>query len=87
MDRARSDMGNGSPGGAGLAFERGAWLLTDPCVEKETGNWTPVGPTVADFVDAVAKHPILDTTNARRRQARRVLREVLRSSGPGGHLH
>jgi hypothetical protein len=57
-----SDMGNGSPGGAGVAFERGAWLLTDPCVEKETGNWTPVGPTVADFVDAVAKHPILDTT-------------------------
>ena len=48
------------PSGAGMAFIRGAWLLTDPC--KFPVPWIPVGPTVADFVDAVADHPILDTT-------------------------
>jgi hypothetical protein len=48
------------PGGGGMAFIRGAWLLTDPC--KFGTPWIPVGPTVADFVDAVAEHPILDTT-------------------------
>jgi hypothetical protein len=51
---------NQPPSGAGIAFIRGAWLLTDPC--KFGSPWIPVGPTVADFVDAVAKHPILDTT-------------------------
>ncbi len=57
------ETGSDAPGGAGLSIERGAWLLIDPCVEKEDNtNWIPVGPTVADFVDAVAKHPILDTT-------------------------
>jgi hypothetical protein len=43
-----------------LAFGRGGWLLSDPCKYIETD--VPVGPTVADFVDAVANHPILDTT-------------------------
>ncbi len=56
-----AEKGNDAPGGAGLSIERGAWLLEDPCKENDT-NWIPVGPTVADFVDAVAKHPILDTT-------------------------
>jgi hypothetical protein len=51
---------NEAPDGAGLAIERGAWLLSDPCQSR--GPRIPVGPTVADFVDAVAKHPILDTT-------------------------
>jgi hypothetical protein len=53
---------NQPPSGAGTAFIRGAWLLTDPC--KFGTPWIPVGPTVADFVDAVAKHPLLDTTTA-----------------------
>jgi hypothetical protein len=52
--------GNGSPDGAGMLVERGAWLLTDPCQSSDPD--IPVGPTVADFVDAVARHPILDTT-------------------------
>ncbi len=51
---------NQPPSGAGTAFIRGAWLLTDPC--KFGTPWIPVGPTVADFVNAVAEHPILDTT-------------------------
>jgi hypothetical protein len=51
---------NGPPSGAGLAFERGGWLLSDPC--KLMATDVPVGPTVADFVDAVAAHPTLDTT-------------------------
>ena len=51
---------NQPPSGAGTAFIRGASLLTDPC--KFGTPWIPVGPTVADFVDAVAKHPLLDTT-------------------------
>ena len=52
--------GNEPPGGAGLIFGRGAWLLSDPC--KYIATDIPVGPTVADFVDAVAQHPLLDTT-------------------------
>ncbi len=51
---------NQPPSGAGTAFIRGAWLLTDPC--KFGTPWIPVGPTVEDFVDAVAKHPLLDAT-------------------------
>ena len=51
---------NQPPSGAGTAFIRGAWLLTDPC--KFGTPWIPVGPTVADFVNAVAKHPSMDTT-------------------------
>jgi hypothetical protein len=52
---------NKPPDGAGLLFGRGAWLLSDPCQNGRDPD-IPVGPTVADFVDAVAKHPILDTT-------------------------
>lgn len=51
---------NKPPGGAALTFGKGAWLLSDPC--KQMDPDVPVGPTVADFVDAVAAHPILDTT-------------------------
>lgn len=52
--------GNGLPDGAGLLFARGSWLLSDPC--KYIAADIPVGPTVANFVDAVTNHPLLDTT-------------------------
>ena len=51
---------NEAPDGAGFAVERGAWLLSDPCQSRLSR--IPVGPTVSDFVDAVANHPILVTT-------------------------
>ena len=52
--------GNGPPDGAGVLFGRGGWLLSDPC--QATNPDVSTGTTVADFVDAVVAHPILDTT-------------------------
>jgi hypothetical protein len=60
IDRAVWLEENKPPSGAALGFGRGGWLLSDPC--KYIATDVPVGPTVADFVDAVAEHPILDTT-------------------------
>ena len=57
-----------SPGGAGLSFERGAWLHADPCLtdERVAKDGAPpdieVGPTVDDFANAIADHPVLDAT-------------------------
>lgn len=44
-----------------VLFERGAWLLTDPCQNGKDPD-IPVGPTAADFADALAAHPLLDVT-------------------------
>jgi hypothetical protein len=52
---------NGPPDGAGLVFTTGAEVLQDPCLDGQD-SYIPIGPTVADFVDAVANHPLLDTT-------------------------
>ncbi len=53
------------PDGAGLLFGRGAWLLTDPCTKAQ--HAVPpdieVGPSVDDFANAIADHPLLDTTD------------------------
>ena len=46
--------------GAMLFISRGAWLRTDPCTTPEPD--IPVGPTVVAFANALAVHPILDTT-------------------------
>jgi hypothetical protein len=60
-----------SPGGAGLSFGRGAWLHADPCITDEEAqkDGAPpdieVGPTVDDFANAIADHPLLDATTPR----------------------
>jgi hypothetical protein len=55
--------GNGLPGGAALGFGRGGWLYSDPCRKPDTTNPDlSVGPSVDDFVNALADHPLLDTT-------------------------
>ena len=59
------EIGNGAPDGAGLLVGRGAWLLSDPCT-KANHVVLPdiaVGPSVDDFADALADHPLLDVTD------------------------
>jgi hypothetical protein len=60
-----TDKGNGAPDGAGLLFGRGAWLLSDPCTTAE--HAVPpdiaVGPSVDDFANAIADHPLLDVAD------------------------
>jgi len=50
---------------ASLLFVRGASLYDDPCRTDAMADdmpEVPVGPTVDDFADAVAAHPLLDVT-------------------------
>ena len=59
------EIGNAAPNGAGLLLGRGAWLLSDPCpkTEHELSPDVPVGPSVEDFANALADHPLLDVTD------------------------
>lgn len=54
--------GPGAPAGAWLSFERGGWLHAEPCDPTTVTPTVPVGPTVADFANALADHPKLDVT-------------------------
>jgi hypothetical protein len=60
-----AEKGNGAPDGAGLLIGRGAWLLTDPCTKAEHAipPDVKVGPSVDDFANAIADHPLLDATD------------------------
>lgn len=53
-----------APTGMGLLFHRGGWLYSDPCIKVATQELpdTPVGPSVDDFANALANHPLLDAT-------------------------
>ena len=53
--------GISSDAGTGLLFQRGADLFDDPCASDGTPQ-IAVGPAVADFTNALASHPLLDTT-------------------------
>jgi hypothetical protein len=53
-----------APTGMGLLFQRGGWLYSDPCINVATQELPdiPVGPSVDDFANALANHPLLDAT-------------------------
>ena len=60
-----TDKGMGAPDGAGLLLGRGAWLLSDPCTKAQhaVAADVEVGPSVDDFANALADHPLLDVTD------------------------
>ena len=60
-----AEIGNGPPDGAGLLVGRGAWLLSDPCTKAQhaVAPDVVVGPSVDDFANALADHPLLDVTD------------------------
>jgi hypothetical protein len=51
-----------APHGMGLLFDRGGWLRSDPCIKVDTLPDIPVGPSVDDFANALADHPLIDAT-------------------------
>ena len=54
---------NSAPDGAGLIFNRGGWLHSDPCRNDAANPDIPIGPTVDDFANALADHPLLEVTD------------------------
>jgi hypothetical protein len=45
-----------------LNFDRGGWLLSDPCIKVDGPPDIQVGPSVDDFANALADHPLIDAT-------------------------
>jgi hypothetical protein len=63
----RTAIGLNPPGGAGLLIARGGDLYSDPCRDEdeeaaEEPADIPVGPSVAEFAEALDTHPLLDVT-------------------------
>jgi hypothetical protein len=63
-----ADEGNDAPAGAAVGFGRGGWLWSDPCVtaERQAAVYhadIEVGPSVDEFANALADHPLLDATD------------------------
>ena len=56
-----ADRHASAPDGASFLIMRGSWLASDPCAEEPPD--IPVGPSVDDFANALADHPLLDTTD------------------------
>jgi len=59
---------NSAPAGAAMGFSRGGWLYSDPCLtpSMRAAGVKPdvaVGPSVDDFANALADHPLLDATD------------------------
>lgn len=55
-----------APTGMVLGFGRGGWLRSDPCIKVDTLPDIPVGPSVDDFANALADHPLIDATTPTR---------------------
>jgi hypothetical protein len=58
----KPSAGTVAPSGMSLHLLRGGWLFGDPCLTVDTLPDIPVGPSADDFADALAAHPLLDTT-------------------------
>ena len=59
---------NSAPAGAAMGVGRGGWLYSDPCLTPalRAANTKPdvaVGPSVDEFANAIADHPLLDATD------------------------
>jgi len=59
---------NSAPAGAAFGFGRGGWLHTDPCLTAAqlAAGVKPdvaVGPSVDNFANAIADHPLLEATD------------------------
>jgi hypothetical protein len=57
--------GTWAPSGMSLHFVRGGWLFSDPCLKVDSLPDIPVGPTVDDFANALADHPLIDASTPR----------------------
>ncbi len=60
--RNNLEVSKRTPRRAGLSFNLGGWLFSDPCRNDEAIPDVPVGLTVDDFANALADHLLLEVT-------------------------